>query len=251
EALDRLETIGVHDIGELWPFYIMVIHRILEAGGRTDELTHPLEMFDSISLPRIDREGFSGSIIPIKRARLAMRTGRSVQAQEILARADSRLVYTRLLSAAVNIYAGRTQQAIQEATRLKTETRGFRLLEIRRLAILASAYYQADDTEACLKTLTRAVTIQHGLVRTAVELFSPAVRDVSAKRIGSWPPNTGGHSAFLTGRTKPGRAMTEREVQFLGQLAKGYRRAEIAEKLYISLNTLKSHLRSIYRKLEI
>jgi len=251
EALDRLETISLHDIGELWPFYIMVIHRILEAVGRTDELNHRLEMFDSIPLPKIDREGFSGSIIPIKRAMLAMRTGRSFEAQEFLARADSRLVYTRLLSAAVNIYAGRTQQAIQEATRLKTETRGFRLLEIRRLAILASAYYQADDTEACLKTLTRAVTIPHGLVRTEVELFSPEVRELAAKHIAAWPPDTGGPSAFLTGLPKPGRALTEREVQIVGQLAKGYRRAEIAEKLYISLNTLKSQLRSIYRKLEI
>src|SRR5699024_9958716 len=89
EALDRLETISLHDIGEMWPFYIMVIHRILEAVGRTDELNHRLEMFDSIPLPKIDREGFSGSIIPIKRAMLAMRTGRSFEAQEFLARADS------------------------------------------------------------------------------------------------------------------------------------------------------------------
>ena len=251
EALDRLETISLHDIGEMWPFYIMVIHRILEAVGQTDELDHRLEMFDSIPLPKIDGEGFSGSIIPIKRAMLAMRTGRSFDAQEFLARADSRLVYTRLLSAAVNIYAGRTQQAIQQATRLKAETRGFRLLEIRRLAILASAYYQADNTEACLKTLTRAVAIPHGLARTEAELFSPEVRELATRHIAAWPPDIGGPSAFLTDLPKPGRALTEREVQIVGQLAKGHRRAKIADNLYISMNTLKSQLRSIYRKLEV
>src|SRR5699024_11456733 len=76
-ALDRLETISLHDIGEMWPFYIIVIQRILEAVGRTDELNHRLEMFDSIPLAKIDREGFSGGIIPKKRAMMAMRTGRS------------------------------------------------------------------------------------------------------------------------------------------------------------------------------
>ncbi len=251
EALDRLETISLHDIGEMWPFYIMVIHRILEAVGLTDELDHRLEMFDSIPLPKIDGEGFSGSIIPIKRAMLAMRTGRSFEAQEFLARADSRLVYTRLLSAAVNIYSGRTQQAIQQATRLKAETRGFRLLEIRRLAILTSAYYQADNTEACLETLARAVSLPHGLARTEAELFSPEVRELATKHIAAWPPDAGGPSAFLTGLPKPGRALTEREIQIVGQLAKGHPRAKIAENLYISLNTLKSQLRSIYRKLEV
>src|SRR5688500_2128569 len=110
----------------MWRCYFMVINRIPEAVGRTEELNYRLEMCDSIPLLNTDRDGFSGSIIPIKRAMLPMRTGRSFEAQEFLARADSRLVYTRLLSAAVNIYPGRTQQAMQEATRLKTETRGFR-----------------------------------------------------------------------------------------------------------------------------
>src|SRR5699024_4448918 len=47
DALERLEEISLHDIGEMWPFYILAVHRILEGGGYHDELEHRLEMFDS------------------------------------------------------------------------------------------------------------------------------------------------------------------------------------------------------------
>src|SRR5699024_8215339 len=40
EALSRLEAVNLHDIGEMWPFYILTIHRVLEAGGYHDELAH-------------------------------------------------------------------------------------------------------------------------------------------------------------------------------------------------------------------
>src|SRR5690606_4149086 len=32
EALERLEAISLHDIGEMWPFYILAVHRVLEGG---------------------------------------------------------------------------------------------------------------------------------------------------------------------------------------------------------------------------
>ena len=83
-----------------------------------------------------------------------------------------------------------------------------------------------------------------------MELFSPETRELAIDRVTSWPEDSGSPSAFLTGLPKPGHALTEREVEIIGQLAQGYRRADIAKNLYISLNTLKTQLRSIYRKLE-
>lgn len=45
--------------------------------------------------------------------------------------------------------------------------------------------------------------------------------------------------------------LTDREKEILEQLAKGYRSKEIADALGVSIDTVRSHLRSIYEKLHV
>jgi LuxR family maltose regulon positive regulatory protein len=45
--------------------------------------------------------------------------------------------------------------------------------------------------------------------------------------------------------------LTDRERTVLGYLATRLSNREIASELYVSLNTLKTHLRSLYRKLGV
>lgn len=45
--------------------------------------------------------------------------------------------------------------------------------------------------------------------------------------------------------------LTSREQEILSYLAKGFRYKEIAEKLYISIETVRTHLRNIYEKLHV
>lgn len=45
--------------------------------------------------------------------------------------------------------------------------------------------------------------------------------------------------------------LTRREQEMLEQLSKGYRYKEIADKLYISLDTVRTHIRNIYEKLQV
>lgn len=251
EALQTLQAISLQDIGELWPFYIVALHRALEASGHQDELEHQLEMFDSMEVPRRDGDGFSGSVIPLKRALLAMQSGRGAAAQEFLDRADQSFLYTQLLQAAAHVYAGRTQQAIQDVTRLRANTRGFRLLEIRRLAILAAAQYQSNETEDCLDTLQRAREVPRGLSQHELILFSPETRELALKHVTGWPTDQDCPSAFLTGLPRPGHALTDREVEILQLLSQDLTRAEMAEAMFISVNTLKTHLKSVYRKLQV
>ncbi len=47
------------------------------------------------------------------------------------------------------------------------------------------------------------------------------------------------------------QALTRREQEMLEQLAKGYRYKEIAEKLFISMETVRTHIRNIYEKLQV
>jgi DNA-binding NarL/FixJ family response regulator len=45
--------------------------------------------------------------------------------------------------------------------------------------------------------------------------------------------------------------LTRREQEMLELLSKGYRYKEIADKVYISLDTVRSHIRNIYEKLQV
>ncbi len=45
--------------------------------------------------------------------------------------------------------------------------------------------------------------------------------------------------------------LTEREIEVLQLIAKGYKNAEIADKLFLSLNTIKTHIKNIYIKLDV
>lgn len=250
-TLQKLEAMSLDDIDEMWPFYILAVHRILEARGHQDEIEHRMERFDSMPLPKIDGEGFSGSIIPLKRAMVAMKAGRVTEAQAFLDRADQRLAYTQLFQAAAHIYAGRAQEAIQDATRLRSKIRGFRLMEVRRLSILAAAQYQTDEIPDCIETLKRAAGLPRGLTPLEVHLFSPETRELAAARVPNWPEDDGGPSAFLTGLPKVESTLTNREVEIIRHLAQELTRAELAEAMFISVNTLKTHLKSIYRKLGV
>lgn len=250
-ALQKLDALNLRDIGEMWPFYILAVHRVLEAGGHQDELEHRMEIFDDMSFPRHDGDGFAGSIIPLKRAAIALKNGRGIEAQAFIDRADPALAYTKLFQAAAHVYAGRTQQAIQDVSRLRPKTRGFRLMEVRRLAILAAAQYQANETDDCLSTLARAAEIPRGLEPLEVQLFSPETRELAAQKVPAWPRDNHEPSVFLTGLPKPGTALTEREVEIIEHLAKGLPRAHMAKKMFISVNTLKTHLKAIYRKLGV
>jgi len=78
------------------------------------------------------------------------------------------------------------------------------------------------------------------LARTHRRLFTPAVRDGQPAA----PPGTPEHV------TAPAvEPLTEREREVLRHVSGMLNTAEVASEMYISVNTVKSHLKSIYRKL--
>lgn len=251
EALAKLWAINLGSIGEMWPFYILTLYRILEACGYDDELHYRLEIFESMPFPRVDRVGFTGSVIPLKKALLSLKVGDVTTAQRQLDRADPNLAYTQLIQAAAQVYSGQPDQAIQQVSDLRAKTRGFRLLEIRRLAILASAQYQLEDYPKCVDTLTTAATRHAGLDKTETVFFSPETRKLAADRVSAWPTDDTGPSVFLTQIPEPVASLTDRELEVLGQLAHGHTRAQAAKNLFVTVNTLKTQLQSIYRKLNV
>jgi len=62
---------------------------------------------------------------------------------------------------------------------------------------------------------------------------------------------TGASKKVTKRSTKYPKGLTQREVEVLRLVAEGLRDAQIAERLYVSSNTVHAHLRSIYDKLEV
>lgn len=56
-------------------------------------------------------------------------------------------------------------------------------------------------------------------------------------------------SKFKEGNNLP--QLTEREIEILHHLSQGFRYKEIADKLFISMDTVRSHIRHIYEKLQV
>ncbi len=50
---------------------------------------------------------------------------------------------------------------------------------------------------------------------------------------------------------EPVHVLSKRENELLDLLAKGYRYKEIADRLFLSIETIRTHIRNIYRKLEV
>ena len=49
----------------------------------------------------------------------------------------------------------------------------------------------------------------------------------------------------------PSKFLTKREIDVWGELSKGKTNKEIAKSLFISVNTVKTHLKSLYSKLDV
>ena len=55
----------------------------------------------------------------------------------------------------------------------------------------------------------------------------------------------------VTGAQNPVEALSEREFEVLNLLSRGFSNAECAEILTVSANTIGTHVKNIYRKLEV
>jgi DNA-binding NarL/FixJ family response regulator len=59
------------------------------------------------------------------------------------------------------------------------------------------------------------------------------------------------HTPPMASKQNTGEALTDREQELLRLLGSGLRNKEIADKLYISYDTVKKHVNNIYRKLHV
>lgn len=248
-GLLAMQRLDLNDIGEVWPFHLIAQFRLLSAAGRLKELDQLLAMFEEIPVPRVDGEGLSGSVLPLLRAMTALYSSRLTEARDLVARTDASLAVGRLADASVQMAYGRARQAIDLAMSAR-DASGLRRLEIWRSSVIANGYMQLGDRQACLVALRHLEQLHPPITAEEGSLFWPEVQELAAASLVHWPEVTSGHTRV--GRViQTNHALSEREFEILKQLSLGHTRTEIAENLFVSVNTVKSQISSVYRKLEV
>ncbi|WP_339122960.1 LuxR C-terminal-related transcriptional regulator [Pseudonocardia sp. D17] len=122
-------------------------------------------------------------------------------------------------------------------------------------AVLTAELRRPDDADRILEEALdlalpghyRQPFLQFGEARTLLEAHRgcPAHRRFVADLLGA-------DDAPVTGAAGPGaEVLSDREVEVLGHLAAMLTAAEIGAEMFVSVNTVKTHLKSIYRKLGV
>lgn len=175
------------------------------------------------------------------------------------------------------IGSGRESEALpllkDQLRRAERDQRHRRALKVRIL--LAQALHGAGQQRAGMRTLAEALKFAYkeGFVRTLLDEGAPIVRLLKEYREltadGDTAPldvptsfldrllSDGGQafgqleSASSTPDSVPVDELSDREIQVLKMLAQGHSNRLMAERLFISVNTIKTHLRKINAKLGV
>lgn len=251
QMVRALESVPLRELGETWPFHLVSLQRALLANGDPGEALRRVNTFEQLPLPSVEGEGYSGSALQLSAALNALARGDLSEARARLDRADGSIVATKVLWALFELASGRPREALRLASMLRDETQDLRRLDLWRLATLAGAYLALGSDAEC------AAVIEHVLrmprIPSAIELgFFPAdVREFAEARYPEWPRRGEGSAPAFRPFSASGEVLTEREFEVLRLLSRGLSREQIASEQFIALNTLKGHLRSLYRKLNV
>lgn len=151
----------------------------------------------------------------------------------------------------LELTAGHPQEALRLTSGVHEETRGLRFLDMWRLAVISGSHFALGDREACAETLEFALRRPGGVAPRETRFFLDEVRRFAEERFEAWPRKSESASSgpVLFSMSRP--SLSERELEVVRELAAGLSREQIASAHFVSMNTLKSHLRSIYRKLGV
>ncbi len=248
DAFSQLAQFPLAHMQELWPFHLAAAQRIGLLGGQMTGLRERIAQFSDVGLTGAEGTGFVGSVIGHGLAIQALLAGAITRAEDLLATTAPQLWQTSMIGALIALSRGAPRRAVRMLRGTAAGVRGLEQAENVRLAILAMAHEQSSDDEELLTVLTelapRIDPFAHALLRS----FSPALESRASQSIQGWPRSP---APLPTRGALQQRALTTRELDVLVELARGRSRSDIARSLFITLNTVKTHQRSLYRKLEV
>jgi LuxR family maltose regulon positive regulatory protein len=176
--------------------------------------------------------------------------------------------------AMVYITQGRSDAALHLVTALRQEMEAagwfgivIELLSLEALALAAGAPSTSESDVSALAILEQALALAapEGYVRIfldsgprMVSLLQEALaQDVMPAYVRTLLAHAGAQSAEAYPSAKPQakfeliEPLSDREIEVLELIVAGYTNREIADKLFIAVSTVKSHINNIYRKLDV
>lgn len=251
-ALAHLESIPLYLIGEMWPFYVLALHRCAERAGKRRQFLERLTILEQAHLPRMDGQGVPGSVFQVIRAITHLRWNDFEEAKRLLATADPHYVGVKIVAIFVEIDAGRPSRALKLAEKLVDHrVSGLRLVELWRYVSVANAYLRLGRVEQTKEALRAILSLPGGLRNEDTALFFEELLEFAQQEIPEWPPATSQWKWFAEDEGANVPRLTSREFDVIRQLASKRTQQEIASEMFVSVNTLKSHLKAIYKKLGV
>ena len=251
-AVDLIQAVQLRAVGEIWPLYALSLQRVFARANRHRELSRRVLVLEKLPFPKVQGRALTGSALELVRALMCLEQNEADGAGRSLALADPAYVGTVMLAAQLDLHRGRTQHAMQALHDLADQVHGLRQLEVLRLAMLAHGYLRLSRVDQAVESLQHATGLLGKISARDLSLFSADVQRFAAAHFAQWPKEVPPRPADAgTSHGSTASSLTRREREILDMLQRDLSRAQMAAELFISLNTLKSHLRAIYRKLGV
>ncbi|MGN7862408.1 helix-turn-helix transcriptional regulator [Microbacterium sp. 22303] len=249
-AVSAILDLSYASVGELWPFIAIGLHACAAIAGRRDDARSRIDELWTAGYGR-SGTGFVGTTLPALLAYDAILSGDVPHAQAEIAAlpADTWLVV--LVRALIDVGSGAPMRALAALDDAEAMTSGLRQANRHRILVTSLAHYLTDDPGKAALTFRRlpAKARRCGAYEISIlTILAPGVLSVVADHVPDLLPD-----GFATGDAgvleKP--RLTRPELEVLTGLARGLSRSDIAKDLFRSVNTVKTHQRSLYRKLGV
>ena len=245
-ALHRLEQVPLADVGELWPFHIEALYRVHARLGRGESITRRLERMRAAAPSVRARDGMPGNIFDCVLALDAFFRGDHAAAKSHNASVDPGFFRGAMMQAMLDIVAGNAESASRRLAGLRAATEGLDQLEGQRLALVAQAQHAQGRSDDALDALRALTELPDDAGRLGARLLTGELHDLARVEIPTWEV-----LPCVALWPEDNIALTDRERELLVALHSGLTRTEIADRLFVSINTVKTHQRSLFRKLGV
>ena len=263
-ALDRLDIAGARaeldHFGddpvslELWP-YVAYLHAqiALHSSDVVEELAR-LDHMQRACDAELSNKGAAATLLARARADLLIASGQGERAKQLLASQGNARSFTRVPVARVRLLGGHADQASSPIDPLTWDPATPIRDRLEMLLIGAVAALRYNDVRNAPRLINQALELYEdtGILRPFATVPSDELGQLLALAERGLEPDD---AAVLAeqGLVYPALLdmveLSERELAVLEALARTSSRQEIADSLFVSVNTVKTHLGSIYHKI--
>ncbi|MGB4136255.1 MAG: LuxR C-terminal-related transcriptional regulator [Microbacterium sp.] len=249
----RMTELDSYDsVDELWPFIALIRARY--------ELTrrHPMAALDAISLAfethRWQPDTMAADIRASCLVHAFLALGEVAAARDICEEAGTRLPLTRIAHVRVLIFEGNFAEATRECRSISGAQKGSVAVRTEAMLLLAWVTYQMEkelELSDARSVADLALTgdfrrLFSTLPKDLIDAVCEALPDAEAERVRTVLADIE-FAVPLPQRPK----LSPSEMRVLEELVDSTKTAEIAERLFVTQNTVKTQLASIYRKLGV